>query len=129
MPLRIPQPIQLWFNSLHHRRKLKSQDSFILPDICDEKMIDNNPLLIGGLENLLLEMIPNSWKQPMMKDGAKQVAQWIFENLIMLYDDNDFCDVTERSHDHRNVLDDAKFVTIELLPTIIYVYFCLLGEY
>ncbi|CAH8848645.1 unnamed protein product [Trichobilharzia szidati] len=128
MPMRIPQPIQIWFNSLHHRRRLKTQDAFIsLTDICDEKMIDNNPLLIGGLENLLLEMIPNSWKQPMVKDGAKQVAQWIFENLIMLYDDNnDYCDVTERPHDHRNVLDDAKLVTIELLPTIIYVYFCLL---
>ncbi|CAH8544798.1 unnamed protein product [Schistosoma bovis] len=132
MPMRIPQPIQIWFNSLHHyRKKIQSQnDSILLTDNTDEKFIDYNPLLIGGIENLLLEMIPKNSK-PIIKNGANEVAQWICENLIMLYDVNeDDCsnkpDTINQSNIHRkNLLNDLQFITIELLPTIIYVYFCL----
>ncbi|CAH8533998.1 unnamed protein product [Schistosoma intercalatum] len=132
MPMRIPQPIQIWFNSLHHyRKKIQSQnDSILLTDKSDEKFIDYNPLLIGGIENLLLEMIPKNSK-PIIKNGANEVAQWICENLIMLYDVNeDDCsnkpDTINQSNIHRkNLLNDLQFITIELLPTIIYVYFCL----
>ncbi|CAH8545843.1 unnamed protein product [Schistosoma curassoni] len=132
MPMRIPQPIQIWFNSLHHyRKRIQSQnDSILLTDNTDEKFIDYNPLLIGGIENLLLEMIPKNSK-PIIKNGANEVAQWICENLIMLYDVNeDDCsnkpDTINQSNIHRkNLLNDLQFITIELLPTIIYVYFCL----
>ncbi|CAH8500942.1 unnamed protein product [Schistosoma turkestanicum] len=133
MPMRIPQPIQIWFNSLHNYRKtiLSQNDFTLLPDKSDENFIDNNnPLLIGGIENLLLEMIPKNSK-PIIKDGAIEVAQWICENLIMLYDVNDEdCyhqhDSTNRLEMHRkNLLIDLQLVTIELLPTILYVYFCL----
>ncbi|VDP02363.1 unnamed protein product [Schistosoma margrebowiei] len=136
MPMRIPQPIQIWFNSLHHyRKKIQSQnDSILLTDKSDEKFIDYNPLLIGGIENLLLEMIPKNSK-PIIKNGANEVAQWICHNLIMLYDINeDDCsnkpDTINQSNIHRkNLLNDLQFITIELLPTIIYVYFCLFSKF
>ncbi|CAH8558693.1 unnamed protein product [Schistosoma rodhaini] len=133
MPMRIPQPIQIWFNSLHYyRKKIQSHhnDSTLLIDKSDEKFIDYNPLLIGGIENLLLEMIPKNSKS-IIKDGANEVAQWICQNLILLYDinindDYNKLDITNSSNVYRNnLLNDIQLITIELLPTIIYVYFCL----
>uniref|UniRef100_A0A095B0K8 Uncharacterized protein n=1 Tax=Schistosoma haematobium TaxID=6185 RepID=A0A095B0K8_SCHHA len=116
MPMRIPQPIQIWFNSLHHyRKKIQSQnDSILLTDNTDEKFIDYNPLLIGGIENLLLEMIPKNSKQ-IIKNGANEVAQWICENLIMLYDVNedDFFFGSKKSHQNKPITTnklDIKFM-------------------
>ncbi|RTG81794.1 uncharacterized protein DC041_0010520 [Schistosoma bovis] len=125
MPMRIPQPIQIWFNSLHHyRKKIQSQnDSILLTDNTDEKFIDYNPLLIGGIENLLLEMIPKNSK-PIIKNGANEVAQWICENLIMLYDVNedDFFFGSKKSHQNKpittNKLDIKfmKFKNVDKIP-------------
>ncbi|KAK4471289.1 hypothetical protein MN116_004730 [Schistosoma mekongi] len=137
MPMRIPQPIQIWFNSLHHYRKThRSGYDTTLINKFNEKLFitnnsnnNNNPLLIGGLENLLLEMIPSHTKL-VNKDGAREVAQWICENLIMLYNVNEedyytTDDINNQLDQKKKPYDDAQLITIELLPTIIYVYFCL----